>query len=281
MNIGVGSTAWIRVSRTVAGERKPSTSSRGKECCGPSDSTTASSLAAACSSKSKVRQKRLRSARPRPRLTLAPRGEWTTSCMPPVSSKKRSTTKRSVVGSAPSSAQAGGEVGDDLLGDRRGRPRPAPRRARRRLARSRRGSAGAPSGVAPRARERSPRRPAAGRRRPRTSSAVRAGASPSQNGTRRRRALGVDDPDRARLDPADPPRGAAEEEDVTGHRLDRPVLVDGADERLLRLEHDPEVGDVGDRPARGHRREAGAAPRAGARRSPGRGAGAPRAGPAR
>ena len=185
-------------------------------------------------------QKRLRSARPSARLTLAPRGEWTTSCMPPVSSKNRSITKRSVVGSAPSSVESSREVGDHLLGDgvvdpghlfderdRRlvARRRPHPRSRRRR-----------PGAFVP---EGPSRRPRAGSRRPRTARRVRAGASPSQNGTARGGAFGVHDPDRARLDPADPPGGAPEEEDVAGHRLDRPVLVDSADERLLGLERRP------------------------------------------
>ena len=74
----------------------------------------------------------------------------------------------------------------------------------------------------------------------------------------RRSPLCVDDPYGARLDPADPPRDAPEEEHVPRHRLDRPVLVDRADESLLRLEHDAEVGDIRDRPARCHRGQTGA-----------------------
>ncbi len=48
------------------------TSSSGKLWCGPSESTTASSLAAACSSKLKVRQNFLRNANPRDRLIRPP-----------------------------------------------------------------------------------------------------------------------------------------------------------------------------------------------------------------
>ena len=44
------------------------TDSSGKLCCGPSDSTMPSSVAAAWSSKSKERQNRLRSASPQARL---------------------------------------------------------------------------------------------------------------------------------------------------------------------------------------------------------------------
>jgi hypothetical protein len=71
-----------------------------------SDSTIASSVAAACSSKLNLRQKRLRSARPQARLMRLPKGEWITSCMPPDSSKKRSSTSVSCVGSAPSATFA-------------------------------------------------------------------------------------------------------------------------------------------------------------------------------
>jgi hypothetical protein len=64
----------------------------------PSDSTIAFSSAAACSSKLKLRQKRLRSASPHARLTRDPKGEWMTRCWSPVSSKKRSKTTGSCVG---------------------------------------------------------------------------------------------------------------------------------------------------------------------------------------
>ena len=76
-------------------------SSSGKLCCGPSESSTQSSLAAACSSKSKVAQKRLRRASPNARFTLPPKGACSTSCMPPLSSKKRSSTMCSRVGTTP------------------------------------------------------------------------------------------------------------------------------------------------------------------------------------
>ena len=60
------------------------------------------------------------------------------------------------------------------------------------------------------------------------------------------------------LDPADLPRVRAEQEDVAGHRLDGPVLVDRADERVVRLGDDPVVAGLGDRAARGERGEAAA-----------------------
>ena len=53
---------------------KPKIASSGKLCCGPIDNKIASSEAAACSSKSKVRQNFLRSARPQARLMRAPNG---------------------------------------------------------------------------------------------------------------------------------------------------------------------------------------------------------------
>ena len=68
MGDGGDSTACSRTRRTVLVCRNRGTSASGKLWCGPSDSTTASSLAAACSSKSNDTQNRLRSARPRARL---------------------------------------------------------------------------------------------------------------------------------------------------------------------------------------------------------------------
>ena len=92
---------------SAAPRRRPARSientvSSGKLCCGPSDSTIPSSVAAACSSKSNDRQKRLRSAMPQARLMRPPNGAWMTSCMPPASSKKRSAMTRVCVGTPPS-----------------------------------------------------------------------------------------------------------------------------------------------------------------------------------
>ena len=103
VNIGLRSTAWETASCTLWERRKAGTSSSGNECWGPSDSSTASLLAAAWSSKSKFRQNFLRSPRPSARLTLAPSGAWTISCIPPLSSKNRSNTMSSWVGSTPPS----------------------------------------------------------------------------------------------------------------------------------------------------------------------------------
>ena len=48
---GASSIACTRMSRVVAGCRYRNTSDSGNECCGPSDNSSASSVAAACSSK--------------------------------------------------------------------------------------------------------------------------------------------------------------------------------------------------------------------------------------
>ena len=82
----------------------PNRLSIGKLCCGPSESTMPSSSAAACSSKSKLRQNRLRRARPQALLIRAPSGAWITSCMPPDSSKNRSKTISLAGGHQPTAA---------------------------------------------------------------------------------------------------------------------------------------------------------------------------------
>ena len=71
-SIGRGSTAWVNTSRTVARLTIFITESSAKEWCGPSAMVTESSSAAAWSSKSKVTQKRFRSASPSARLRRAP-----------------------------------------------------------------------------------------------------------------------------------------------------------------------------------------------------------------
>ena len=78
-------------------------------------------------------------------------------------------------------------------------------------------------------------------------------AHPERN--RRRGVAGVAHADHARLDAADLPRVRAEQEDVARHRLDRPVLVDGADEGVVGLGDDAIVAVLGNRAARGERRE--------------------------
>src|ERR1700746_645829 len=63
------------------------------------------SVAAACNSKLKLRQKRLRSANPQALLILPPKGAWITNCIPPPSSKKRSATTVFCVGTEPNTAR--------------------------------------------------------------------------------------------------------------------------------------------------------------------------------
>ncbi len=57
----------------------------------------------------------------------------------------------------------------------------------------------------------------------------------------------------------DAPRRVAELEDVARHALDGEVLVERADERVVRLEDDAVVGDLRDRAARGQREQPRAA----------------------
>ena len=103
-NIGAGSIACVSTSSTVSGRRKRNTTSSGKLCCSEREITMPLSVAAACSSTLKPRQNRLRSASPQARLTAAPSGACSTSCMPPPSSKKRSATSVRPDGTAPRAA---------------------------------------------------------------------------------------------------------------------------------------------------------------------------------
>ena len=95
---------------------------------------------------------------------------------------------------------------------------------------------------------------------------MRAGASPVQNGTVGGVVAGVAHAHDAGLDPPDLPRVRAEQEDVARHRLDGPVLVDGADEGVVGLGDHAVVADLGDRAARRERGEPGALAARGARR---------------
>ena len=239
-----------------SGSRRPRRSS--KLCCGPSERTIASSFAAAWSSKPKPTQKRFRSARPHARLIFEPNGACTTSCMPPLSSKKRSRMTRFCVGTAPSAWRPGLDVLGDLDGGAFGQ-RLAAFGIRKCRGRSSPAAAHSLPQVADLRRELA--RPA-GRL-----------AEPERK--RRRLALRVRDADDAGLDPDDAPRRVAELEDVAAVGLDGPVLVDGPDERAFRLEPHLVVGGVGNRAAGHERREAGALrPHAGGR-SRRRGAAAP------
>jgi hypothetical protein len=72
-------------------------------------------------------------------------------------------------------------------------------------------------------------------------------AEPERDG--RRLAVGVGDADDAALDGQDAPRAVAELEDVALDALDDEVLVHGADEEILGLEHHAIIGVLGDRAA--------------------------------
>ena len=245
-NIGEKITARRSTSSTVAEARNRGTSSSGRLCWGPRESSTASSLAAAWSSKSKVAQKRLRRASPSPRLSRAPKGACTTIWVPPDSSKQRSRTIRSRVGSRPSAA------------------RPAARYAT---------ACAATSSETPQ-RATTPATAASG---------IPTGERLVDPGAEGRDLLG----ELARCVPAPPParRGPMaaapwasttrtvpavtrvirhevlpEQEDVAGHRLDRPVLVDAAHHGVVGLGHHAVVAALGDRPSRGERGQPGAPP---------------------
>src|SRR5215813_12816333 len=106
VNIGASNKACTSKSRTVLEFRYRNTSSSGNECCVPSEITIASSVAAACSSKLNERQKRFRNAKPQARLIRLPKGACKTSCIPPDSSKKRSSTSVCCEGIAPNEQYA-------------------------------------------------------------------------------------------------------------------------------------------------------------------------------
>ena len=130
-------------------------------------------------------------------------------------------------------AAAFGEVGDGLLGGVPARGRSPP------ISQSTAPRAGAGS---------SSRRSTSARRSltARDSSSLRAGASPSQNGIVGGAPLRVGDADVAAGHLQDPPRRVPELEDVAGVALDREVLVERADERVVGIEDDAVVGDLGD-----------------------------------
>ena len=74
-NMGDWSADWSMSFLSEARRAKPKIDSSGKLCCEESESTMPSSVAAAWSSKSKVRQKRFLSVWPHARLMRPPKGE--------------------------------------------------------------------------------------------------------------------------------------------------------------------------------------------------------------
>ena len=207
-----------------------------------------SSVAAACSSKLNLRQKRLRSARPQARLMRLPNGECTTSCMPPASSKKRSSTIVSCVGRQPSAALAARRYSTSCSAAASAMPISSISQRNVRFPST---SPCSRSATSARKRETAA-----------DSSSLRPGASPSQNGNAWRRAVGILHAHDAALHAQDAVGRIAELEHVAGHALDGPVLVHGADDLALGLQQHLVVGVVGDGAARGERGEAGAAPAA-------------------
>ena len=235
----------------------------GKLCCGPSESTTPLSSALACSSKSKLRQNRLRSARPQARLIRAPSGAWITSCMPPDSSKNRSKT----ICSLRRHHADGGLLRRDVARRPARRPRSS---APHSLDSQSIGSAceafesassdlelESDSGAR---RSLHSRQIAPQLETSCDSSIVRPGASPSQKGMRRRRAVGIAD-DRLRR------RGRARiRQDVLPSRNTSPARLSMAKSSLtvptnvpFALGHDAVIGRFGNRAAGGDRRDPRAA----------------------
>ena len=209
-----------RPSRLVHVARAPP---RAGSCgAGPSDSTIASSLAAACSSKLNVRQNFLRSARPRRAVDAA-----AVRASAPRAACRRCRRR---------TARARGAAGVGIDAEHRAADREVVDDHRRGVGVDPGGvdqpAARAPSGSPPReelvdaARAASTPPPTARRCAPAPRPA-RTGPSAAR---RRRRATRTT----PGLDPADLPRVRAEQEDVARHRLDGPVLVDGADEACRR-----------------------------------------------
>ncbi len=90
LKMGDANDACSSSSFTVCSVRNWKTSASGKLCCSASEMLIPLSVAAACSSKLKPRQKRLRRASPQALLMRPPKGACRMSCIPPPSSKKRS-----------------------------------------------------------------------------------------------------------------------------------------------------------------------------------------------
>ena len=207
-----------------------------------------------------------------------------TSCMPPASSKKRSSTMVSWRGQGAERGVARGEIVHELL--RRGLAEPTsgepgeacPWNSTRSLSPSPLGEGfGWVRGIGDTAGKLAtplPNPPPRGRSRPCLScwnplpstyvsldqplaisvrrretdcesSSLRPGASPSQNGMVGAMPLRVLDANDAALDPPDPIALVAELEDVARQALDGEVLVQGADELILGLEQNLIIGVVG------------------------------------
>ena len=204
-------------------------------------------MAAAWGSKSNVTQNFLRSPRPSARLTLAPNGAWTMSCIPPVSSKNRSNTMSSWVGSRPQPGPAGPQIVDDKGG---GHDVYAGHLLNE-------GDGGLPpAGVEPSGHRAPQPRDLVGQ----LVGAARRLAEPERD--RWVLAGGISHPHHAIGHLHDLPRMAAEEEHVALGGFDGEVLVHGADEHIARLHQHPVVAGLGNRSARGEGGQPGPAPAA-------------------
>ena len=209
-----------------------------------------SSVAAACSSKLNLRQKRLRSARPQARLIRLPKGEWMTSCMPPASSKKRSSTivslrrqaaerrMRRRAGSRPAARPAASAMPSSSVSQRSALVARPDRRVRR--ARD--------LGAQPR------------HRRRQLVAAARRLAEPERNG--RRLALRVLDAHHAALDAQDAVARLPSWKMSPARLSTAKSSFTRADDVVLGLEHHLVVGVVGDGAAGGERGQPRAAPAA-------------------
>ena len=165
--------------------------------------------------------------------------------MPPDSSKKRSRTSVSWVGTTPSAWRPSARY--DTACSAPSRPRPESAISHSTI-----------GGNADRAVEAAIDLRAQIADRPRQLVAARRRLAEPE-GNRRRRAPGVGDADIAAGHLQDQPRRVAELEDVAGVALDREVLVERADEGVVGIEDDAVVGDLRDGAARGLGEQPGAA----------------------
>ena len=251
--MGEARTACSRAAGAVSERSSLGALSRGKLCWGPRERTRASSLAAAWSSKSKVAQNFLRSARPKPLLIRPPRGAWTTICMP--AGLVEEALEDDVVGRGQDAelAQAGGQVVDQLAGVGRLQAAGLGQVGGGRLPPARRIAAGWA-----RMSEGRPTAPAQeGDLFGELLGPARGLAHPEGDGGMG--PFGVGHPDLALGHPADPPGVGAQEKDVAHHRLDGEVLVDRPHRGVVGIEDDPVVAHLGDGPAGGEGGQAGAA----------------------
>ena len=245
---GEPSSACSSTSPTVCDDRKRGRSDRSKVCGLPSESTIASSVAAACSSMLNDAQKRLRSASPNAAV--------------------HARAERRVHHELHAAGLVEEALGEQLLAaSARSRP---PASARRRSARA----ASRPTRRA-RTRARATRRPRPGRvaraRAPtsarssetsRESSSVRAGASPSQNGI-------VGGAPCASVTRTTPDSTRRMRQLCVPSRNTSPAMLSiaqssftRADRGVVGIEHDLVVAELGNRAARHERRQARAAPAA-------------------